>query len=107
MSEAINRLEATLKWRREFGLYSFITPEHVEPEAVTGKEFLFGYDTRGRPALYMCPSKQNTEESPRQIHFVVWILERAVDLMGPGVEYVHLLLQLTPLPHPFTGRSLS
>jgi hypothetical protein len=55
-------------------------------KATTGKEFLFGYDTRGRPALYMCPSKQNTEESPRQIHFVVWMLERAIDLMGPGVE---------------------
>ena len=87
-SESIKRLEGTLKWRRDFGLYTSITPAHVEPEAVTGKEFIFGYDTRGRPALYMCPSRQNTEESPRQIHFVFWIMERAIDLMGPGVEYV-------------------
>lgn len=88
VSESIKRLEGTLKWRRDFGLYTFITPEHVEPEAVTGKEFVFGYDTRGRPALYMCPSRQNTEESPRQIHFVFWIFERVIELMGPGVEYV-------------------
>jgi hypothetical protein len=30
--DAIHRLEETLKWRREFGLYDLITPEHVEPE---------------------------------------------------------------------------
>ncbi|KAF9243498.1 CRAL TRIO domain-containing protein [Melanogaster broomeanus] len=90
--ESIKRLEGTLKWRRDFGIYTTITTEHVEPEALTGKEFLFGYDTRGRPALYMCPSRQNTEESPRQIHFVVWMLERATDLMGPGVETLALMI---------------
>lgn len=89
---AIKRLEDTLKWRRDFGIYDTITPQYVEPEATTGKEFLFGYDTRGRPALYMCPSKQNTEESARQIHFVVWMLERAIDLMGPGVETLALMI---------------
>ncbi|KAG1729620.1 CRAL-TRIO domain-containing protein [Suillus paluster] len=91
-NEAIKRLEDTLKWRRDFGIYDKITPEHVEPEGTTGKEFLFGYDTHGRPALYMCPSKRNTEESPRQIHYVVWILERAIDLMGPGVETLALMI---------------
>ncbi|KIM64356.1 hypothetical protein SCLCIDRAFT_115568 [Scleroderma citrinum Foug A] len=88
----IKRIEDTLKWRRDFGLYDSVTAELVEPEAVTGKEFLFGYDTHGRPGLYMYPSKQNTEESPRQIQFVVWTLERAIDLMGPGVETLALLL---------------
>ena len=50
---------------------------------------LWGYDTDNRPALYLRPSKQNTEESIRQVHFVVWALERLTELMGPGVEYVH------------------
>lgn len=90
--EAIKRLEDTLKWRRDFGIYDTITPQHVEPEATTGKEFLFGYDTRGRPALYLCPSKQNTEESPRQVHYTVWMLERAIDLMGPGAETLALMI---------------
>lgn len=89
---AIKRIEDTLKWRRDFGIYDILTAELVEPEAVTGKEFLFGYDTCGRPGLYMCPSKQNTEEGPRQIQFVVWILERAIDLMGPGVETLALMI---------------
>ncbi|KAI0303779.1 CRAL-TRIO domain-containing protein [Multifurca ochricompacta] len=60
--------------------------------AVTGKEFVFGYDTHGRPALYMIPSRQNTEESPRQIQFAFWMLERALDLTGPGVESIVLMI---------------
>lgn len=108
--DAIHRLEETLKWRREFGIYDLITAEHVEPEvgaarfeisislyplcfqAVTGKEIMFGYDTSRRPACYMIPSRQNTKEpddsnAPNpQLHFTVWMLERAIDQMGPGVE---------------------
>ena len=48
--------------------------------------FTFGYDTQRRPAVYMIPSRQNTGESHRQIEFAIWMLERALDLTGPGVE---------------------
>ena len=51
---------------------------------------LWGYDVDSRPALYLRPSRQNTEESIRQVHFVVWALERLTELMGPGVECVNL-----------------
>jgi CRAL/TRIO domain len=56
---------------------------------VTGKQFLFGYDTSGRPAVYYLLSRQNTEEGLGQIQFHVWLMERAIDLMPPGVEYVY------------------
>ncbi|CAE6417774.1 unnamed protein product [Rhizoctonia solani] len=92
LATTITRLDDTLKWRREYGLYDVMTPEHVEPESLTGKEQLAGYDAERRPALYMMPSKQNTEESPRQLQFAVWMLERAVDVMGPGVESLDLLI---------------
>jgi len=59
---------------------------HVIEQAVTGKEVIFGYDTSGRPGFYMFPSRQNTDDPTRQIQFVVWMLERCNDLMGPGVE---------------------
>ena len=113
VGKAIVRLESTLKWRREFGVYTH-TPEHVEPEVrvplphsphtdwtilpkfVTGKQVLFGYDTESRPALYLFPSRQNTEISDRQIHQVVWTLERATDLMGPGTELVFQRYSLVP-----------
>ncbi|KAI9461656.1 CRAL/TRIO domain-containing protein [Lactarius psammicola] len=88
---AIERLEGTLKWRREFGIYN-LSADLVEPEAVTGKEVVFGYDTLRRPALYMIPSRQNTEESPRQIQYTFWVLERALELTGPGVESVVLMI---------------
>ncbi|KAH7341712.1 CRAL-TRIO domain-containing protein [Rhizoctonia solani] len=92
LATTITRLDDTLKWRREYGLYDLITAEHVEPESLTGKEQLAGYDSERRPALYMMPSRQNTEESPRQLQFAVWMLERAVDAMGPGVENLDLLI---------------
>lgn len=60
---------------------------------------MFGYDVDGRPALYLVPSKQNTEESPRQIHFTIWALERTIDLMGPGVEFVNLPTHFSILIH--------
>ncbi|KAG5636163.1 hypothetical protein H0H81_008944, partial [Sphagnurus paluster] len=90
---AIQRLEATLKWRREYGIYEEpVSSSHVEPEAVTGKQVQFGYDVRGRPGLYLFPSRQNTDEPTRQIQFTVWNLERTIELMGPGVETLSLLI---------------
>ncbi|KAJ7158685.1 CRAL-TRIO domain-containing protein [Mycena filopes] len=59
---AITRLEATLKWRREYGIYDTITAELVEPE------------------------------SPRQVQVTVWMLERCIDMMPPGVESLALLI---------------
>lgn len=47
---------------------------------------IWGYDVDNRPALYLRPSRQNTEESIRQVHYVVWALERLTELMGPGIE---------------------
>ncbi|KAG7089517.1 hypothetical protein E1B28_011193 [Marasmius oreades] len=92
VSQAIQRLESTLKWRREYGLYNHITAAHVEPEGLTGKSVLFGYDVNGRPGYYMIPSRQNTEESPRQIEFSVWMMERCIDLMDANVETLDLLI---------------
>lgn len=89
---SIKRLEDTLKWRREFGFYDKLTPEHVEPEGLTGKEVVFGFDTGRRPGLYMFPSRQNTEESERQVHYATFMLERTLDLTGPGVENVALFI---------------
>ncbi|KAK7033184.1 CRAL-TRIO domain-containing protein C23B6.04c [Favolaschia claudopus] len=87
----IQRIDATLKWRREYGIYER-TAEFVEPEAVTGKEILLGSDVHGRPALYLIPSRQNTTEGTRQIQFNVWMLERCIDLMPAGVESLDLLI---------------
>jgi len=107
---AIQRLESTLKWRRDYGLYDYLTSDlisievcqisfflawtHMIPFSLTilkgetGKLVVFGFDIKGRPIFYMIPSRQNTEESPRQMQYTVWLLERCIDLMPPGTEYV-------------------
>ena len=61
-------------------------------EALTGKQMLLGFDNCARPCLYLIPSRQNTDPSPRQIQQLVYSLERAVDMMPQGVETLSLLV---------------
>lgn len=95
--ETIQRLETTLKWRREFGLYTHLTPDRVEKEAKNGTQILLGHDTQGRPAFYMIPNKQtwNTSNESRHLQYSVFMLERCIDLMPPGVEDINLLVTYT------------
>lgn len=88
---AANRLMATLTWRREYGL-SKLTSEYISIENETGKQVVLGYDNDSRPCLYLNPSKQNTKKGERQIQHLVFMLERTIDLMGPGQESLALLI---------------
>ncbi|CAG7927249.1 unnamed protein product [Penicillium olsonii] len=91
VSEAETRLLSTLTWRREYGLEK-LTPEYISIENETGKQVILGYDIHGRPCLYLLPSNQNTEKSDRQLEHLVFMLERAIDLMGPDQETIALLV---------------
>jgi len=67
---------------------------------VTGKEIVFGYDKDGRPALYMYPSRQNTdanttEKQRHQLQFAIWMMERAFDLLPVGVENIALMIDFS------------
>jgi CRAL/TRIO domain/CRAL/TRIO, N-terminal domain len=88
---AAKRLMHTLTWRREYGLHKF-TPEYISPEAETGKQVILGYDNEARPCLYMNPGKQNTAQSDRQLHHLVYMLESLIDLMVPGQETNALII---------------
>jgi hypothetical protein len=88
---AARRLLATLTWRREYGLLGF-THEYIAPENETGKQVILGYDLQARPALYLNPSKQNTERSERQLQHLFYNMERVIDLMVPGQESLALLV---------------
>jgi len=90
-SQAATRLLATLTWRREYGLAKF-TSDYISPENETGKQVILGFDNDARPCLYLNPSKQNTAKSDRQLHHLVYMLERVIDLMGPGQETTALLI---------------
>jgi hypothetical protein len=91
VAAAAKRILATLTWRREYGLDTF-TPDYISPENETGKQVIMGFDNDARPCLYLNPSKQNTSKTERQIHHLVFMLERVIDLMGPGQETLALLI---------------
>lgn len=91
VSEAIDRLQRTLTWRREYGMEN-LTADYISPENQTGKQIILGYDIHARPCLYLLPSKQNTERSERQIQHLVFMLERVIDLMVPDQETIALVV---------------
>lgn len=90
-TEAVKRLQATLTWRREFGLLE-LTPEHISPENETGKQIILGFDDEARPCHYLSPGRQNTESSHRQVEHLAYMLERVIDMMVPGQESICLLI---------------
>ena len=94
VQQAISRLQATLIWRREFGIANDgkIKKDYVSIESETGKQWILGYDNEGRPCQYLNPSRQNTERSERQIEHLVFMMERSIDLMPPGQETLALLI---------------
>ncbi|KAL7270613.1 Phosphatidylinositol transfer protein (PITP) [Rhizina undulata] len=91
LPDSKKRIEATLIWRREYGVEDH-TPEYISPENETGKQVILGYDNNSRPCLYLNPAKQNTEKSPRQIQHLVFMLERVIDLLPAGQETLALLV---------------
>ncbi|KAJ3130966.1 hypothetical protein HK100_007087 [Physocladia obscura] len=88
---AADRLKATLTWRAEYRPDA-ISPDEVEPEAVTGKQFLSGFDKKGRPLLFLVPRNENTKTYDRQIRYSVFMLEKAVRLMPSGVERTDVIV---------------
>ena len=90
-AEAQKRLLATLIWRREYKVNTF-TPDYISPENETGKQVILGYDNDARPCLYLNPAKQNTAKSERQIQHLVFMLDRVIEMMGPGQETTALLI---------------
>ncbi|KAH7384283.1 CRAL-TRIO domain-containing protein [Phaeosphaeria sp. MPI-PUGE-AT-0046c] len=91
LAQAIQRLRATLIWRREFGTDT-LTADYISPENEKGKQVQLGFDKEGRPCLYLLPQNQNTKPSQRQVEHLVYMLERALDLHPPGQEGLALLI---------------
>lgn len=102
--EAIERIELTLAWRREFGIDQFfdnenqVNSELCSPENETGKEVILGYDNDSRPCLYLKPGRQNTKTSQRQVQHLVYMLERVIDYMPSGQDSLALLIDFKAHP---------
>ncbi|QPG75981.1 hypothetical protein FOA43_003367 [Brettanomyces nanus] len=105
VKDAIERIERTIAWRREFGIdhqlddsKNIVTPELVDPESETGKEVVLGYDNDDRPCLYLKPGRQNTKNSFRQVQHLVFFLERVIDFMPSGQDSLALLIDFKQHP---------
>ena len=91
LPNATTRLKATLEWRRSYNVEAH-TAEYISEENATGKQVIMGYDNDGRPCLYLNPHLQNTKDKDKQVQHLVFMLERCIDLMPPGVETLDLLV---------------
>lgn len=83
--------QGTLLWRRSFKP-DIIVPSEVKIEGETGKHLLSGFDNDGRSILYLTPGRENTKPSDRQIKYLVWGLERAIDVLPPGQGKLTLVI---------------
>ncbi|KAK9470532.1 CRAL-TRIO domain-containing protein [Dipodascopsis tothii] len=92
LADTCKRVEGTLVWRREFGVYDKLTAEYISPENETGKQLVMGYDLARRPCLYLFPSRQNTKGPERQVQHLVYSLERVIDMMPSGQDTLALLI---------------
>lgn len=99
VSESIDRLKSSLKWRREFGISHLgeengdtVTADLVAVENESGKELVLGYENNARPILYLKPGRQNTKTSHRQVQHMVFMLERVIDFMPQGQDSLALLI---------------
>ncbi|GMM38767.1 phosphatidylinositol transporter [Saccharomycopsis crataegensis] len=97
VQDAIDRIEGTLSWRREFGISKIgadntVNAELTAPENETGKELILGFDNGARPCLYLKPGRQNTATSHRQVQHLVFMLESVINYMPPGQDSLALLI---------------
>ena len=91
LDNAKNRLLKTIIWRRKFKPDQ-ITMDDISQEAESGKEFLKGFCKRGRPILYLIPSRENSKNYERMIKYVVFNMELAIKRMPEGVESIVIVL---------------
>lgn len=91
LDDAKRRIAGTLEWRREFKP-ELIPPEDVRVESETGKIILNGFDINGRPIITMHPGRENTKTSDRQLRHLIYVLERAIDLMPSGQDSLVIIV---------------
>ncbi|BEJ11431.1 hypothetical protein CspHIS471_0108530 [Cutaneotrichosporon sp. HIS471] len=91
MDDAKKRIKGTMEWRREFKP-DLITTEEVAETAGTGKLLLNGLDKDSRPIIYMRPGRGPPPDHDKQIRYLIFLLERAIDIMPDGQERLCIIV---------------
>jgi len=99
VSKAHAMFEASIKWRREFGVEALLASslEDVQHESTTGKMYTAGKDKEGRPIVLMKPRYQNSTNYTAQMRHLVYTLERAISRMDGDVGKILLLIDFKGL----------
>ncbi|RKP38395.1 CRAL-TRIO domain-containing protein, partial [Dimargaris cristalligena] len=84
LDRAQTGLTKTLQWRSEYRPDE-ITPAEIESEAVRGKMYPNGYDLFGRSVIYMRQRLNHTSDAKMQMRYLVFTLERAVQMLPDGL----------------------
>ncbi|KAL7409031.1 CRAL-TRIO domain-containing protein [Mrakia frigida] len=104
---AQRKLIDTLVWRREHQLADDdggerskdegggLNAERIRTEGKSGKDYVNGWDEDGRPLHYQVPSRNTSTDSDLNVLYCVWVMERSIDLMPPGVEKQVLLVNFS------------
>ncbi|KAJ2515359.1 hypothetical protein GGI11_003787 [Coemansia sp. RSA 2049] len=92
--KAVKGLRNTLEWRRTYRPHA-ITPESMQAEAATGKQYVNGYDRGGRPVIYMYPHRQNTKEAKENLKWVVYTMEQAIRSMPAGATKITIVIDVS------------
>lgn len=109
---AIDRIELTVAWRREFGISGAFDADNevngdlCNEENETGKEVILGYDNDSRPCLYLKPGRQNTKTSQRQVQHLVYMLETVISFMPSGQDSLALLIDFKAHPSGKNGSKI-
>ncbi|TPX69863.1 hypothetical protein CcCBS67573_g06734 [Chytriomyces confervae] len=88
---AATKLRDTLQWRKDFKPDK-ITADEVEPEGVSGKSFISGFDRKGQPLLYSIHRLDKTKTFDRYLRYCIFLLEKCIRVMPPGVERMTFLI---------------
>lgn len=91
VAAASERVKSTLIWRRENIGEDKLTPDYISPENQMGKHLVLGWDIHGRPCFYLIPRNECTDKTRRQVEHLIFMLERAIDLLPAGQETIALV----------------
>lgn len=97
IEKSIAMLEATLEWRKQFGLKEIHESwmDTIRMENSTGKMYCRGFDRENHCIIYLRPKMENTHDHDGNLKHLVFNLERAIAIMkyrGQNVEKLSLVI---------------
>eukprot|EP00282_Hemiselmis_andersenii_P009063 CAMPEP_0114177408 /NCGR_PEP_ID=MMETSP0043_2-20121206/38006_1 /TAXON_ID=464988 /ORGANISM="Hemiselmis andersenii, Strain CCMP644" /LENGTH=215 /DNA_ID=CAMNT_0001275775 /DNA_START=146 /DNA_END=791 /DNA_ORIENTATION=- len=104
---SLDKLEASLRWRREYGAAE-VTYQDVAQSLAPQHMIWHGFDSLGRPILYVKPSKMDlsTYNTENYLKAHVYLLERGISMIPKGETTFVLVADASGLGNKHTDLKL-